>query len=114
MNRRNFLTLLGAAGITVALPPVIGSSKWLEELMPTPIKTALGESGWQRLPNGTLIQWGTLPRGGAIQFPISFANSGVTVQIQSHQEAAAMLEEVTNTGFAARHDGPLMWVAVGR
>lgn len=96
-----------------------------------------GASGFQRLPGGLIIQWGTTPQtstSALVTFPIPFSNSVFSVTLSPQGPSGATTQAVfsvtglTNTSFEATNLGRLSrgqpslstpvndattWIAVG-
>lgn len=84
-------------------------------------------SGWARLPNGLIIQWGLVsnvpsPYGTkAVTFPVAFPAACYTVQLTSHvrgQQGSGLNAPPTQTGFTivSGSDSTILnfyWLALG-
>ncbi len=89
--------------------------------------SSISTSGYSRLPNGLLLQWGTVfvnqDSSASVTFPVAFAalyNISITAQ-SSLSTAGAGLDGVSSqstTGFTLNHgqDGNITfyWLAIGR
>ncbi|STY93053.1 pyocin knob domain-containing protein [Moraxella bovis] len=65
------------------------------------------ENGYQKLPNGLILQWGNKPDHSAVVFPVAFPNSVLNVSLtlkvnsrDSDSHEAFGVHSVTNTGFS--------------
>ncbi|BCB26486.1 hypothetical protein SKTS_13720 [Sulfurimicrobium lacus] len=90
---------------------------------------SLSSNGYQKLPGGLIIQWGSYPAGaatGTITFPITFPNACLTCQATDNNNVAtqvasiATLTTASNFAFAAAQGasayasvGTFNWLAVG-
>ncbi|WP_420996250.1 gp53-like domain-containing protein [Cupriavidus sp. 30B13] len=83
---------------------------------------ALGQSGYQKLPSGLLIQWGqvTATAGGVlVLYPVAFPNNVFTATIGSNGAAASYVWTtwpITTSGFYAYTAAPSAastWIAIG-
>lgn len=90
---------------------------------------SLASNGWQRLPSGLIIQWGSVATsasaGVAVTFPIAFPASIIAVVLGSSQGSSvlATFDSTANTGFIMNGWNPLTgarvsfsaayWIAVG-
>jgi len=91
-------------------------------------------SGYQKLPGGLIIQWGTLNRGSwtasqtpsndEVTFPVAFPNgylSGAANPTLGTTAFGITLEAATNTGFFIRYYNnnlavaslQIRWIAIG-
>lgn len=88
-------------------------SAWSEIWRTTGVSESIGASGWQRLPSGLIMQWGSvaMPAGGntvtlPATFPLAFPNAvrlvlpgAAAVASASWTERVAMATAWTLTGF---------------
>ena len=92
--------------------------------------SSLASSGYQKLPSGLIIQWGTtssIPGNGnlVVAFPISFPNSCFTIQAggtKDFKSTSGILQGalnvivLTNSQFTISNDNenqPARWLAIG-
>lgn len=85
---------------------------------------ALGASGWTRLGNGLIIQWGAFTGNGNIPFPTAFPNACVSIaQMQSGELSGNVTRISLNgnpgagsfnvTGVNPGFNLPARWIALG-
>ncbi|WP_278939089.1 pyocin knob domain-containing protein [Pseudomonas helleri] len=85
---------------------------------------ALGASGWTRLGNGLIIQWGAFSGNGNIPFPTAFPNACVSIaQMQSGELSGNVTRIALNgnpaagsfnvTGVNPSFNLPARWIALG-
>lgn len=85
---------------------------------------ALGASGWTRLGNGLIIQWGSFTGNGNIPFPTAFPNACVSIaQMQSGELSGNVTRIALNgnpaagsfnvTGVNPSFNLPARWIALG-
>lgn len=57
-------------------------------------RVSLGTNGYQKLPSGLIIQWGSglLTSGGTVSFPTAFPNACVSVQVTPDSNNAVSME----------------------
>lgn len=64
----------------------------------------LADPGFQDLPGGLIMQWGSKTSSGAISFPKAFPTAcfGVYGSVDSDEDKIFLAQSVTNTGFTVR------------
>lgn len=95
------------------------------------LQASLAASGWQRLPSGLILQWGTANGAsatGTVTFPIAFPNSPLSIALTDGDNAsanvkamAANISGATSFSFAAVNvvgtsavaPGTFYWMALG-
>ena len=107
--------------------PNVGASLQVSDFTGT--NQSLSANGYQKLPGGLIIQWGssvgTYATNTSITFPVSFlTNCKVSVALQmpgNSTKAFGWINNLTNNGFAWYWDrtggydssGTLSWFAIG-
>lgn len=80
---------------------------------------SLGRTGWTKLPNGLIIQWGEVNGMGVHKFPIAFNSIGqvfVCERSYSDDGEIIVVRDVNNTSFRAwarRDMGAFLFFAIG-
>lgn len=127
-----------SAVASITIPPnqslklirATGSSLWhpvsvTAAALATSFGSSLGESGWQRLPSGLIMQWG--PKAGSagarsISFPIAFPTAcrnvqltGVATQTTAGEFNDQWLNSMTASGMViyVESNQTVFWLAIG-
>jgi hypothetical protein len=81
----------------------------------------LGSSGYQKLPSGLIIQWGTATptTGGAtITFPLAYPTTALATVAVSGQNNMVWVNANTNASFlftcASTYSGSAYWISIGK
>ena len=82
---------------------------------------SLSTSGWQRLPGGLILQWGTMSGSSVtITFPIAFTTACFSVVATGQDTPTvtriAAVSSITTTSFllSLSASGNAFWMAIGR
>ena len=82
-------------------------------------KASLTATGYQKLPSGLIIQWGSHPAGSVLaqSYPIAFPNAvfiviGAATTVSDGDLETASYDQYTVTGFRANGDAG-RWLAIG-
>lgn len=86
--------------------------------------SSLAGSGYQKLPSGLILQWGTGTGGTALSFPLAFPNGlyGITVQIADASVAETGYTSASVNGFTPKTyntsgsaiTAAVFWMAIGK
>lgn len=86
--------------------------------------SSLSGSGYQKLPSGLILQWGTGTGGTALSFPLAFPSGlyGITVQIADASVAETGYTSASVTGFTPKTyntsggaiTAAVFWMAIGK
>ncbi|MDM0006441.1 hypothetical protein QTI51_09625 [Variovorax sp. J22G73] len=71
-------------------------------------QVAFGQSSWQKLPSGLIVQWGTITNtsgsGVTVTFPIAFPTAVLAISLGTDTTGAYLLtyQNKSRTAFAAQ------------
>lgn len=103
----------------------IATTEWVKDEFNGAGQQLLSGNGYQKLPGGAIIQWGTtasVPGNSstAVTFPIAFPTAYLSINVSaksSLSSTSAVWDAGSNTGFNARNNSsssnPISWVAIG-
>ncbi len=127
----------GKKAVYLSLPAVsaagekVAYQRWVEEKIGQSFTGTLSGTGWTKLPNGLILQWGQTPlvfddRTADITFPIAFPTACFGVQLtedekRTHSANAShvVAKELSRTKFTFYHNSTLAvstscwWFAIG-
>ena len=94
---------------------------WHDGNIGTAFGSSLAANGWQRLPSGLIIQWGTAPQGynSVVNLPIAFPNAAFQAVAVSSITASNSMAVVTNLTLTQitlannNNGGTMRWLAWG-
>lgn len=132
-----FMKRNGGGHRYVTFPAVAGNSEtvayqsWVNEKIGQSFTGTLSGTGWTKLPNGLILQWGQTPlvfddRTADITFPIAFPNACFGVQLTEDEKRTysanashVVAKELSRTKFTFYHNSTLAvstscwWFAIG-
>lgn len=110
--------------VTPAASAVARTQKILSsDITPEAFESSKATNGYQKLPYGLILQWGTAsiaPAGGTTTFPVAFPNGTLSVTATANAGSGIVsvtTGAITSTSVALRHDSAgtetIMWSAIG-